>query len=133
MTKSKSLDHANHNSEVCGHLYSNTIYHDWVITTAFYSSLHFILHKVFPLDIEVNKIDVTFESFETYFSFFKKKYRNKHTAITSLVETHHLNIAVDYNQLKDLCWSARYNDYNYGKEFSKQATVLLSTIEAYCS
>lgn len=46
-----NLDHATHNEEVCSHLDDNTKYSDWIITTAFYSAMHFMKHKIFPLKI----------------------------------------------------------------------------------
>ena len=42
------LSHAKHNKELSEKLYSEAVYLDWANTTAFYSSLHFIHHKLLP-------------------------------------------------------------------------------------
>lgn len=41
--------HAIHNEEACDFLLSSNKFNDWVITTAFYSALHFVQHEIFPL------------------------------------------------------------------------------------
>lgn len=42
------LNHAKHNYEVCFFLYEKTKYNDWIITTAYYSAIHFVYYKLFP-------------------------------------------------------------------------------------
>lgn len=41
--------HGIHNKDACDSLISGNKYHDWIVTTAFYSSIHLIDTKLFPL------------------------------------------------------------------------------------
>ena len=135
MGKSKPIDHARHNSNVCMHLFSETEYHDWIITTAFYSSLHYIEHKLFPLEEEINGKNFKFSSFDGYYSAYKSianDPQNKHSQRSFLINKKEKAISPAYKQLKDICWTARYIDYNFDKEVSLEATKLLSEIEEYC-
>ena len=60
MSKNDSLNHAIHNKEACEYLSKEPKFSDWVITTAFYSALHFIDYKIFPLDLKLPKYPVNF-------------------------------------------------------------------------
>ncbi len=135
MSKNESLNHANHNKEVCEYLNKDTKYGDWIITTAFYSALHFIDHKVFPLELPITKgSKVNFVSFESYYNFCKKnKDISKHKARTELVEKLLPQISHHYNKLGDLCHHARYVDYKYDYEIAKDAKEsCLVEIEKNC-
>ena len=74
MVKQKSKDHAIHNELACIYLDKCTDFPDWVITTSFYSSLHFLQHKLFPIKVGLGKIrgktqSVVFDDFESYHLF----------------------------------------------------------------
>ncbi len=130
--KNNSLDHAKHNSDVCLHLTNETDYYDWIVTTAFYSSLHYIEHRLFPL--EINK--TIYQSFDEYYHkcFSVKEHRpNKHKVRSKLVDKYMESIAFCYNRLKDCCYTARYDDYNISKPTATSAQVLLSSIEKFCT
>ncbi|HCA42575.1 MAG TPA: hypothetical protein DEP28_04900, partial [Bacteroidetes bacterium] len=58
-----SLDHAEHNEKACQLLFKTNEFNDWVVTTAFYSSLHSVSFKLFPLTNDENK----YESLSTYY------------------------------------------------------------------
>ncbi len=71
MSKSDSLNHAIHNKEVCVHLSKESRYSDWVITTAFYSAVHFVEHKIFPIKgFKSKRIEYDFTSFNGYYDFY---------------------------------------------------------------
>jgi len=77
-------EHAEHNESLCELLLNNGNYNDWVITTAFYSAIHFVRHKIFPLD----KYDPqtgsqeSFSNFNDYLNRFSRVDKNrKHKAI----------------------------------------------------
>jgi len=124
----KSINHAEHNKSVCDHLIENTEFHDWVITTAFYAAIHFLRHYLFPLE-EGGK---TFNTFDDYCGS-NKIYRNKHSQMRKLVEEHaHHTIASTYNQMLDICWSARYSQYKFSAEIAGLARRRLNHIENNC-
>jgi hypothetical protein len=50
---SESFAHGEHNEKACDLLALNQGFPDWVITTAFYASLHFVTSKIFPFDYTV--------------------------------------------------------------------------------
>lgn len=41
--------HAAHNEKACDYLLKSRLFNDWVITTAFYSALHYVQDEIFPL------------------------------------------------------------------------------------
>jgi len=43
--------HAEHNEALCRHLLAQGQFNDWVVTTAFYSAMHFVYHQLFPLKV----------------------------------------------------------------------------------
>ena len=133
MSKNKyHREHALHNEKVCNHLNDQTHFYDWIITTAFYASLHYIKYKIFPFKFVLNNKPVVAQTFDIYCIRCNKR-SGKHAILSSLVEKHHSNIAVAYNKLKDLSWTARYNDYQYDKDVSDEALYLLKEIKEYCS
>ena len=131
MPKNKSLDHAQHNERVCNYLDKKAEYGDWVITTAFYSALHYLRHKIFPLRFKKEEKQITVKEFES-FCTIKAITHGKHAAFSRLVEEKARNVADDYNQLKDISWTARYHDYNYDRAISKLAKKRLNNIKTFC-
>jgi hypothetical protein len=124
-----SLKHASHNEKVCMFL-STDEFNDWVITTAFYSSLHYLRHKIFPLSISKEK---TYPSFDIYYNCLPISKKNgKHAAMRLLVEEEcPEDISTAYNRLMDTCFTARYNKYKYSNKIAKSAKKWLNPIKAY--
>ena len=103
-----SLDHARHNEKVLKYLDKEPTNSDWVITVAFYSALHYVRYKIFPLTVKKangdNHIHITFDN---YCSYHRYDNLGKHEMLLGLVAEHCPEIAYEYNQLKDMCWTAR--------------------------
>lgn len=77
-------EHAIHNEAACDFLLSSKRFNDWVVTTAFYSALHFIQHELFPL-INAGK---SYPDLNIYYgSVLRKKQKGltKHHATLQLV------------------------------------------------
>ena len=129
MSQSKKLAHALHNEEVCNWLNRKPEFTDWVITTAFYSAIHFVDHKLFPL----KQNSVTYKSFEEYSLRANKFNENKHKLKSRLVSTEANSIFPAYNQLKEMSFNARYIDYATDRSISNKAIELLKEIKKYCS
>ena len=122
--------HAIHNEEVCNFLFANSEFYDWVITTAFYSALHYVHHEIFPVTIGTFR----YENCEDYFSFLqslKEKNINKHSETLRLVQNYIPKALRYYRSLFDLCKNARYHDYNIGKKKAVSAKEALINIKKY--
>ncbi|MBD3330273.1 hypothetical protein GF354_01950 [Candidatus Peregrinibacteria bacterium] len=132
MAKITSLDHAEHNEKACKYLNRKPDFLDWVITTAFYSALHFINHKIFPYKVKVNGKMIIIKDFATYCNNYKKDTTRKHHQLSALVEEKCPEIADDYNQLKDISWTARYSRYQYDRDISDLAVKRLGAVKKYC-
>ena len=77
--------HAIHNEEACKFLLTSKKFNDWVVTTAFYSALHFVQNELFPLTDNGQK----YTDFNVYFGkVLKKKNKklSKHSATIELVK-----------------------------------------------
>jgi hypothetical protein len=127
----KSLDHALHNEKVCNTLHKYKDYKDWVITTSFYSAVHFISHKIFPLNAQFGNKTVEVENFEKYCLVNDIK-RGKHKAFSILVEDKLSEISDQYNNLKDISWTARYHEYRFDESISGLARQRLMQIKKAC-
>lgn len=127
-----SLDHAKHNEKTCNFLATDRDKHnDWIITTAFYSSMHYLRHKIFPLEINKSSEKIVVNSFEEYCTE-KGIYGQKHKVMRNLIEDNcDLGIASTYNQMLDLSFTARYNKYKYGKKIARLAQKRLISIKGY--
>lgn len=126
-----SLEHASHNEKVCNYLSEENEFSDWVITTAFYSSIHFLRHKIFPLEFKVNGKKQKAENFETYCKLTEKTSR-KHNTMRKLVEDHCPgDISAAYNQLMDSCWAARYSQYKFSLKVAQTSKKRMVAIRNY--
>jgi hypothetical protein len=132
MAKQNSLNHALHNEQVCKFLDKKPEFTDWVITTAFYSARHFVEHKLFPFSITRDGKKVLCASFKEYMVAIRDSTR-PHNKISSLVEKYLPDIAPQFNQLKDLSFTARYHQYQYSRTISNAAKENLKEIKSFCS
>lgn len=119
--------HAQHNRRTCQHLLATEEFNDWVITTAFYSCLHFVQHEIFPLS-EGGK---DFPNFNAYYSKLKKgkKRFSKHHATINLVKDHLPKVSARYRWLHDACMNARYSNYNVKGNKAQKAFDHLTVLE----
>jgi hypothetical protein len=123
-----SLAHAQHNEELCDHLNVDKKFRDWIVTSAFYSALHYVEYQLFPFTIGPTE----YQTFDVYYGAFKKNNDNKHDARKRLVYSNvHSKAGAAYNRLKDLCWTARYYDYDIEEEESNTAVIDLGIVKSY--
>lgn len=134
MAKNKqSLDHARHNDKALKHLNKTPAFLDWVVTMCFYSSLHFVRYKIFPLSDATERGDkFSHQTFDTYAKFYKYRNSGKHEMLLDLVVQECPDIAAEYNNLKDMCWSARYTNFQIDREMSDLALKHQKKIKDYC-
>ncbi|MCD4705772.1 hypothetical protein K8R61_01695 [bacterium] len=133
MKNEDNLEYAEHNWKTCKYLDRKPEFADWVITTAFYSALHYVRYKIFPITIERANKRIEIKDFEIYFRTNNPFGLSKHSLLSNLVEEKHSKIANDYNKLRDISWSARYSNYKYPREISNDAKKRLQKIKEYCT
>lgn len=101
-------DHANHNKSICNYLDLNTdkiACFDWIITTAFYSVIHYIDHAVFPCDYKGNMVK-NISDLQNLTNA-----RNPHAARSLLVNEKLPKLKGDYEFLSSNCHNAWYHNY----------------------
>ena len=137
MPENNRINHAFHNEAVCNYLDKRPEFADWVITTAFYSALHFTQYKLFPIKLIHETGKYTFVNLESYYQYnrsFKRQYSfSKHKLLAELIKEHLPQIAPDYIYLKDISWTARYVNYKYSSDISNKAKECLKKIKEYCT
>lgn len=123
--------HAHHNYNACQCLKKVGGYPDWIITTAFYSALHFVRYQVFPL----KKNNRNYPEFDDYISFLKSEGRTKkakHQVLMSLTKENLNAIYPYYRTLRQYCDNARYYDYNINPTEVEFALKYLEEIKKRC-
>lgn len=133
MGNSKNLEHAQHNEKACKYLNIKSDYLDWVITTAFYSALHYVRHKLIPVTVILNGKNVTFNDFENYFRYNNPLSISKHEFLESKVNEKMPEIGPHYSYLMNTCKNARYINYKFGRKESGQAVAYLKLIKEACT
>lgn len=121
------LDHARHNARTCKYLDKDGDFNDWVVTTAFYSALHYVEAAIFPLTVQGD----TYQSFDEYCSE-KPSSDGKHKRRSSLVYKHLITVHGDYDWLKNESWTARYNSYQTSDRLKEKALSCLDSIIGVC-
>jgi len=123
-----SKAHAEHNENLCDFLIKEGKFNDWIITTAFYSSLHFVQHEIFPLV----KGGVTYPNFNNYYNNILQPIgKSKHTGTKDLVKSEIPLAHPQYRWLFDACMNARYSNYAVSNPKAKQAKNNLTTLKKH--
>jgi hypothetical protein len=124
-----SLNHAKHNESVCNYLGRKDDFSDWVITTSFYSALHYVRHLMFPLT-DNGKL---YNDFETYFCENKSFGIGRHGFQQQYVIVHYPDINFEYGRLLEMSSIARYSNCVYTREQAKLAKDYLVIIKRFIS
>ena len=122
--------HAEHNEKACLLLEKNGNFDDWVITTAFYSALHYVQYELFPL-VRGAKTFPDFENYYASISFQNRK--SKHKETIDLVQLEIQAVGSMYRWLHDASRTARYKNYFVSKEKSERAVSNLQKIKNACA
>lgn len=123
--------HAAHNEAACDLLHKASGFPDWVVTTAFYSAMHAVYERLFPLKTG----EATYATFDAYFSqHYSRRSPNdrptKHEATVDLVKRYLPSVAANYRLLKDSCFNARYRNYKIRPEEASIARHQLQQIKS---
>lgn len=106
-------------------------FNDWVITTAFYASMHYLRHAIFPIKVNQEGSEIEVTGFEEYCVQTKKRGK-RHNEMRKLVECHcPTEVAAIYNQMLDLSWTARYSKYRFSAQATNTAIKRLEKIKTY--
>ena len=138
MTKvNERFEHGLHNELACEYLTLNDKFRDWVITTSFYSALHFVSSRIFPFKvpaIEGKKNSI--ESVDQYYNYIRAKVRNisKHEVLLDLVNKHFSDeTIICYEWLLTTATVARYSQYQFQQEIANRAVTYLRKIKKSCT
>jgi hypothetical protein len=133
----QNLRHARHNKETCEFLRNNGSgkHNDWIITTAFYSALHYVNAELFPNSYECPRTGnmKTFHDFNSLYKLITDN-SNKHRYLQFLVEEFisDENIIDAFRTLKDNCWTARYKKYQMDNDITELCYSCLEEISEFC-
>lgn len=121
--------HAIHNEKVCEILNNNGSCPDWVITTAFYSGLHYVQHEIFPY----NDGRRDYPNFDNYYngSNFIGKRPSRHQATIDLVFEILPDCSDSYKFLFDNSQTARYHNYQIPRAISDRSRQHLEKIKSF--
>lgn len=116
--------HGKHNKSVCNKLYlqDDHICNDWVVTTSFYSSIHFIDHALFPCEYMGTKFNNINEAHK--FIGSPSKHQTREYLLNKIMPKH----ISEYSFLCNQSQNARYIDYNVNEAISKKAVSCLDNI-----
>ena len=134
MGNSNNLDHAKHNEEVYRYLTDHPEYCDWIITTAFYSSIHYVRHKIFPYKGTLkNGKEIEYNDFESLYFNFRKDSEGRHGFQLNWVKKNYEEIKFPYRRLHELSNEARYINYQFDtKKLLPEINLHLKKIRLYC-
>lgn len=123
------LDHGQHNKRVCDklNLLTDVKCNDWIVTTAFYSAVHFFDHLLF--DFKLND-DTTFKNLDEAHKHFRSQ--SKHQTRGILISRKHNALYKDYFFLQNECFNARYKNYDVHDNIAKKAIAKLERIIPIC-
>jgi hypothetical protein len=120
--KSKKRKHSEHNQSLSDKLYSERIYFDWVITTAFYSVIHAVDDKLLPITINGKTCNAIEEVRNAYCM------KGRHAARERLVTDNLSQIRTKYKWLDDKSRYSRYTTYKITSAEAEKAYAFLKEI-----
>ena len=128
MSRNWRLEKARQNEEASRFLAQNNRHPDWVITTAFYSALHYVEYKAFPFNAE--GLSNPLRDIRDYRDWIGV--RSLHKAREQLVRRHHPQIRTPYEHLSQTCHNARYTPQSFDQNEANLALRYLEQIREYC-
>lgn len=127
MANLSNIQQAKHNESTCNYIGKKPEYSDWVVTTAFYSAIHYIRHLLLPM----NEGGLTYNTFEALFSRKRTSQEGRHGFQSRMVQAMYAEIRYEYEKLHDMSNNARYLNYAYVREEAMLAKGYLSKIKEF--
>lgn len=132
MNKQQRLDHARNNEAASKALLRTGQFNDWVITTTFYSALHYLCHDFFPMTVVKDGASIEITTIEQYIQHYNIE-KSRHRSLCDLAMAKNQDVAVEYNYLMDLCMQARYRNYRFKDKTVAAAMGCLVRIKSLLS
>jgi len=134
--KYDAFKHASHNLNAHNTLKAKSVFPDWEVTTAFYTSLKFFEGALFPFEYPHPTKDEKseYKSYNDYRSTYNRFVGGTpHEAMKFFVKNNtDEEIWLSYKELYDTCHDSRYKNYIVDPEDLKIALEALETIKKYC-
>lgn len=124
-------NHALHNEAVCCYLELKPDYGDWVITTAFYSALHWLHHHFFPCQMPDGTECKTFDEYKII-TGKNTSLASSHQILIDLAFSRDTNLGSRYKRLYSACLDARYKDYRPAQSVVTMSTREMQAIRDHC-
>jgi hypothetical protein len=116
------------NKNLCEKLQKENEYFDWVVTVAFYSSIHFLEDKCLPTTVN----NLHCKNINEVKGALKIRY-GRHAARRHLIsQKTNYNISSFYNWLDDQSRNSRYTTYLVNKSKGEKAIEYLNKIFEFC-
>jgi len=123
-------DHGEHNRKLCDKIIDiPENYNDWIVTTAFYSAIHYVDHKLFQIQ-PLEHGDKTLSNIDHAKRVLG--YQSRHELREMLVTLHLKPISIGFSYLYKNCRTARYINYTVDDITARNARNYLSAIEKVC-
>ena len=124
--------HGLHNENICEILHQMQRFPDWVITTSFYASLHFVSYRIFPFEHSPKGVRVTINNMEQWQSFKSYASNKRHTLLKELVSKYCPRVSAEYEWLLTMSMAARYYSYQFEVEIVNKAVACMKQIKRNC-
>ena len=123
----KRKEHGQRNQRLAIELHEGKVYYDWVVTTAFYSSIHFVEEKIFPCEVRGIQCKNIADARKAY------GMAGRHATRERLVWSHCPQVAAQYKWLDDKSRYARYTTYKVTVAEAEKALQYLKAIRGECA
>ncbi len=130
------LSHADHNFNACSFLKGNGNFNDWVVTTSFYSCMHYVYYKSFPNNHTIKGTTKHYDTFSQFYKDFHKhnpKVSRHDLTVDLAIEIFPEEISVGFHKLKSDCMNARYHNYNISQIIVDSSVSVLESIRQLCA
>lgn len=118
--------HGQRNQALSEELLKGKVYYDWVITTAFYSAIHYVEDKILPCELE-SKQCKNINDVKNAFGM-----DGRHSSRERLVWRFLPKVAAQYKWLDDQSRYSRYTTYKITPAQANKANQYLTEIQHEC-
>ncbi len=125
------LDKAIHNRQVCNILFATGNASDWVLTTAFYSTIHFVYYELFPDKFDIRNRPASCGTFDEYYRMLNS-HESKHSVTEDLVNEYLTEIGTSFSTLRKMCFNARYKFYQVTQDEITLVRECIDEIPEFC-
>ncbi|MGA7160155.1 MAG: hypothetical protein WBZ48_04080 [Bacteroidota bacterium] len=133
MSNPLELNHAKHDEEIATMLHTGKKSVQWTVIVCFYSALHYVRSKIFPLTEVSGGVTTTYNSFDDYHTRLRADGHSMHDRLVILTWRDLNSIAAKYQWLFNSSITARYNNYEPDPRASDMSMKYLLEIKKECT